>query len=138
MREIVFRGKRTDTGEWVCGDVLNGCVIRDTGLSVSTVNMSCECEVECRGFRVIPDTVGQYTGLVDKKGVKIFEGDIVLVGVDKKKYIVRFCQGEYLLDADGNNSPLQMRENGRLASKNTYYLKVIGTIHDKPKLREAN
>jgi uncharacterized phage protein (TIGR01671 family) len=139
MREIVFKGKRTDTGEWVCGDLLNGCVIRDTGIAVNTVNMSCECEVECRGFRVVPDTVGQYTGLIDKKGVKIFEGDIVRYtdGFSCVETVPVVWGGEYYPAFD-----LSVELRGcanslvELLLDSDAMVEVIGNIHDNPEMFE--
>lgn len=68
MREILFRGKRVDNGEWAVGDLL----VNDIEGKAAIRNRS-TCEV----MPVIPRTVGEYTGLKDQNCKKIFEGDIV-------------------------------------------------------------
>lgn len=127
MRDILFRGKRVDNDEWFFGDVLHNsnCVkIRENETDIDYI---------ARSYQVAPETVGQYTGLKDKNGTKIFEGDIAKGNSEYFAYshphgIIVYDSGEFLIAFD---KALEDVENlGAWAND----IEVIGNIYDNPEL----
>ena len=132
MREILFRGKRKDNGEWIEGDLLHDRFIFSNEKICRIYNE--ESKLTHRQDIVIPETVGQYTGLTDKNGTKIFEGDIIKHYCDNTDKS-RFDIGVILFD----DKVCQFKRNSRV--KTRYYnihfeceYEVIGNIHDNPEL----
>ena len=135
MREILFRGKRVDNGEWVIGYYVQKQDPLLVGVAYHCIltqeKDSCGCLMSTVSwYKVIPESIGQYTGLTDKNGKKIFEGDIVTMPAylgGRHKAVVYFKNGKFAVDG----SHYYFKD---IAPKN---MEVIGNIHDNPKLLEA-
>ena len=117
MREILFRGKQRDNGEWFYGDLihLNHCVsIRSKDCARS----------------VVPETVGQYTGLTDKNGRKIFEGDLIRSTETEETAIVQWFSehSAFMIWCKTSN------QVGFLYECEKSIIEVIGNVHDNPEL----
>lgn len=134
MREIEFRGK-TESGEWVFGSLIQ-MLLSD----ISRDETRIKTQYLALDYDVIPDTVGQYTGLKDKNGVKIFEGDIVTV-YDKYNQVWAEGGAEIVFSYDYVGGwVLLPKDNKRGLNIGTRAksIKVIGNIHDNPELLEGN
>ena len=116
----LFRGKRVGNGEWVEGDLVhlpNGTVILANGYAY-----------------VIPETVGQCTGLKDKNGKLIFEGDVL--SYDEKRGVVKYKNACYVFWWKGfNKYRLDCFKECILTNYAGFdNLEIIGNIHDNPEL----
>ena len=127
MREILFRGKRLDNGEWVDGYLY---ITHNGEHEISIYND--EVNIERWTHEVDPSTVGQYTGMKDKNGKRIFEGDIVRCGTGRICKVVFFISpgvsGFDLIPIGGFDAPPPHRWS--LLSDT----EVIGNVHDNPEL----
>lgn len=122
MREVKFRGKRKLNGEWVYGSLIqignDWCQIIPTGTEYD--------EIKNEMYRVISDTIGEWSGLQDEKKKDIYEGDIMDYGWAKKP--VAFVYGSF--------GVVNQHPDGGI-SVGTYQISngvVIGNIYENPEL----
>lgn len=139
MREILFRGKRCDNGEWVQGYYIRADHHwHNHGIHKDWITLGASANggwfALHNKYAVKAETIGQFTGLTDKNGKKIFEGDIIewfaqgeserpdfgYIEYDEQSFAWRVCWQKY--DPDFMEGMQQE------------YISVIGNIHDNPDL----
>ena len=146
MREILFRGKRKDNGEWI-----EGSLEIDPDLELYEIKGFEYYTIWPEGpqrdyfdYAVIPETVGQYTGLTDKNGKKIFEGDILKIaqksdGIGRyyfppisfpQNIVFKYDMCAWLWEVIGTNKYYIHFPDAWCH----YESEVIGNIHDNPEL----
>ena len=146
MHEILFRGKRVDNGEWVEGfysRVTNNWEQKNVHFITCFKDLDNGETVLTRQEIVIPETIGQYTGLTDKDGKKIFEGDIVTApyidpifhsawneGNPTENTVVKYADGAFYIEYIESKHKITLF--GLLDGEKE--AEVIGNIHDNPEL----
>lgn len=138
MREILFRGKRLDNGEWVEGSLLKVTINGKTAHLIFGDNFAfAGGDVKALSHALVdPSAVGQYTGLSDKNGKKIFDGDIVqYYGTYALEVFIEKGHTKIRWFDTATNSKCEEMFFGY--DEEAYgECEVIGNIHDNPELLE--
>lgn len=133
MRTIKFRGKSEDNSEWFYGFLQK--------YQEKHASRLCVCAVSVRTWKdallysVKPDTVGQFTGLFDKNGKEIFEGDILCWDVNNLLYVVTFESGMFYASIkECNEGMIGGFSLHQLTEYDYGKCEIVGNIHDNPEL----
>lgn len=138
-REILFKAKRRDNGEWVEGSLINtkkgvAYIIRSKSKAFIPKGKNIICSAEC--YEIDPDTICQFTGLTDKNGKKIWENDILIIedGTLDEEDGCFICKWDdyaarYILDGNGLIADFD--------NVDTRYVEIIGNIFDNADLLEV-
>ena len=125
-REILFRGKRTDNGEWVYGSLIDS-----DSIVGKIVDFDGEYFIPEFWYKVEHETVGQFTGLTDKNGIKIFDGDVVRLYDDSEDELVN---GVIVFNADFCSFCVSMKCHEDVMLMAHWQYEVIGNIYDNKEL----
>lgn len=123
MRQILFRGKRVDNGEWVYDNSV---------LFFSEKTKIYGALNEWREIEVIPETVGQFTGLTDKNGKKVFEGDVVEYAGSCGEIVFAESRGSFL----SREKDMYCEWLSTLPRYGTGIMEIIGNIYDNKEILE--
>lgn len=151
MREILFKAKATDNGEWVEGSLINAfeytCILQAEDKLHPTDYPYLDGNIgtfDGKATPIIPETVGQFTGLTDKNGEKIFEGDIVKKHsyIDYDNYanseeyigVVAFSDCAWTIETKKISHPIIIAIS---YTDDVKHFEVIGNTHDNPELMKG-
>lgn len=150
MREILFRGKRNDTGEWIFGSIVHQTDYYGDKCDrwfILEGNYTNDYDIDYP-IEVLKETVGQFTGLLDKNGTKIFEGDVLdmsIIGPDHSLNAVSIEHGAVGFfplypeeEAEEDRRWRSFWKDDEQEFWSDEYFTVIGNIYDNPELLEVS
>ena len=132
LREIIFRGKRLGKGEWVEGFfVEKKDPLLESDVRNAFILAQARGDFFTTWFPVDPSTVGQYTGLKDKNGERIFEGDVLTVDGEDGFFVLEFQEDTARFVMSGDSVVVDFDNFW------SYEVEVMGNIHDNYELLEG-
>lgn len=146
-REILFKAKRKDNGEWVEGSLVStecnsGFIFRSKTKAYAPKGTNIFCSTKC--YEIDPITLCQYTGLTDKNGKKIWENDIVTITLECDDYlipsetgIVEYSYGQYELKVKAPDGQEAYSNLINKLSEAPFEIEKLGNVFDNPELLEV-
>lgn len=137
-REVLFRGKSVEDSEWVEGylvektDSDSGSIVQSYIVEKAQFSWNADedvrfCDID--EIKVLPETVGQFTGLTDKNGAKIFEDDILKARHNDYPYLVSYDECRFKIEDKWGNR-IKMTQD----AINLLEVELVGNIYDNPEL----
>ena len=130
-REILFRGKSIGIDVWLYGKLFNYGLTAPSNMPCISVCVPTSWKEAYNFYGVHPNTIGQYTGLKDKNGVKIFEGDVVIIGEELKAKVI-YYDGAFRMQSEFSPTPIDTTDMGYMMRE--FSVRIIGNVHDNPEL----
>lgn len=135
-REIKFRGAASPQHEWVYGYFYNNC---DTGCNMDLIVNYNEHECTGQEFQIDRASLGQLTGLKDKNGYDIYEGDILSGGFDNEYFVVKFEDGRWVDSTHkGYKCGITMELSRGLIHDRVQYKEIVGNVYQNSELLDKN